>query len=243
MNCLEIIQQACLTLGFSAPRSINNTQDYTILRLLGLLNRSLEQILMDYQWQKMVKFCQFSADKQTAYNSVLDGYNLELIAPGFKSFITDYIYNETQQKTINSITYDKYIAYRINMTSSSISENFILQNNHILFMPHPSLYSKISFFYKSKSGVYNFDEENNLLIKEYFTQDSDKSEIESHLLLLGLIFKYKNEMGFDYAESFREYQNCLEIEKSIDSNARRIKEAANTSGKVIANIPDNNIGY
>jgi hypothetical protein len=241
MNCLQIIQQACLTLGFSEPYTVTNTKDNTAGRLLGLLNRAVQDILREYQWQKMVKFCIFPADRQSqSYNPNLKGYNLDIIAKGFKSFMTSYIYDETKKREINSVTYDSFIKEKMR-GSGDLKHSFILQNNHIIFMPELSEDTTISFFYKSCAPVYNFDSMENLITKEYFENDTDLCEINSELLLLGLIYKYKNELGFDYAESFRDYMNCLEIEKSADGNERNIKEN-NFISQVRANIPDTNIG-
>jgi hypothetical protein len=223
MNCLEIIQQACITLGFASATTVTDKKDSTTMRLMGLLNRTLEGVLRDYQWQKMIKFCNFEADQKSGYNQNLKGYNLSVLAPGFQSFVSANLYNETQQETINSITYDQYILDKM-QGGASIDNKFILQNNHILFMPQPELNSSISFFYKSKAAVYNFDGEQNLIAKEYFTSDLDECEIEATLLLSGLIYKYKYEMGFDYAESYRDFQNYLETEKSTDGNLRKIKD-------------------
>jgi hypothetical protein len=242
VNALEIVQQAAITLGFESPTTIEDPQDSNAQRLLGQLNRALEDILRDYDWQVLLKHAEFTADQSTFYNAKLKGYSIKEIAPGFNCFLSDYIYNNTERKLINSVPVD-YYEYAKMTDSGGVIQKFLLQYNHISFMPELAKGTKLSFWYKSKYPVFAFDNDNNLILKQYFNADLDESDIDDVLLLRGLILKYKNEMGFDYAESYRDYEKILSKAKDQDANRRPvIGSGLARAGYPGANIPDTGAG-
>jgi len=241
MNALKIIQEAAEALGFEMPKSIEPISDSNARCLLAHLNRVVEEIKISYDWQKMYRVCNFTADKQTAYNSNLKGYDINVIAPGFYNFITNFIYNNTQRKVLNSISLDQ-LAFAM-MWNNSIIQKFVLQNDHITFHPELPLNTELTFFYKSSFPIIARDANRNITYKELFENDSDECVFRPELLIRGIIWKFKDDKGFDYAEAFRTYQIALQSAQDEDSNARNIIEGNNQGvGHPVGRVPDTGVG-
>ncbi|GHU52616.1 hypothetical protein FACS189496_3040 [Bacilli bacterium] len=140
MNALEIIQQAAITLGFERPESIQNKQDYSTLRLLGALNRALEEIIKDYDWQNLILPCTFTTtavDGQGGYywndKQNFGGYAIDEVCPSFDYFLTDYLYDHNDTKRIPCVTLDRnQIGYFYNTT---LTPSFIFISGTISFNP------------------------------------------------------------------------------------------------------------
>jgi hypothetical protein len=243
MNALEIIQQASITLGFDTPLTIETPQDTNSMRLLGQLNRALEEIMRAYDWQCLTLEANFTADKKTHYNAKLGGYNIMQIAPGFGSFLTDYLYNKTLKIAVNSRTLDAYSADKVYKTQG-LTQSFILRANHICLFglenTQIATAQEIAFFYKNKNAVFNTDAQGNVIESELFAKNKDESLIDSKLLLRGLIWKFKAEMGYEYGEAYRDYELFFNKIKDQDANRRNIRENTGTQPQI--NLPDTGVG-
>ena len=167
MNALEIIQQASITLGFPKPSTISNQTDSNTQRLLGCLNRALENIIREYNWQagKLVTTFQAHprAEGSAERSGVSDprvcdprvgdivpepirGYLIDTCdtgTTGFIGFATNYIYNLTQKKCITPITIDEYLE---SMSLGSMTQESLTLGS----MTHPPRFTmyqnKICFF-------------------------------------------------------------------------------------------------
>ncbi|MCL2389299.1 MAG: hypothetical protein FWC85_02820 [Elusimicrobia bacterium] len=222
MNALEIVQQAAITLGYEPVTSIENPQNPNAQRLVGALNRATEEVLKCYDWQALICQTTFLTDDSSIYNSSLKGYDLSRIAPNFDTFITSYLYDYTSKCIIASITYDAYQFGLSRQLSGSARRSFILKDNHICFMPDfAGSRAEIGFVYKTAKPIVN-SSTGTRIYKEFFNRNDDESILDSKLLLRGLLWKFKAEMGYDYAESYRDFQSFLGKLKDQDSNRRNI---------------------
>jgi len=220
MNALEIVQQAAITLGYEPVTSIENAQNPNAQRLLGALNRAMEEVLKCYDWQALICRATFLTNDKSLYNPAVKGYDISLIAPDFDSFITSYLYDYTSKCAIPSVTYD---VYQLGLSRAVARRSFILKDNHICFTPDfGGNASEIGFVYKTAKAVVS-KSAGMRAYKEYFSKNDDESFLDSKLLLRGLLWKFKAEMGYDYAESYRDFQSFLEKLKDQDSGKRNIK--------------------
>ncbi|GHT29057.1 hypothetical protein AGMMS49995_10890 [Endomicrobiia bacterium] len=223
MNALEIVQQASKTLGIENIKTIQDQINTNTQRLTGALNRALEEVQKSNDWQELISPAHFitnpSADNPSYIDGIdMKGYIFDSMLPSFDYFVSEYLYDNTIKRRINSIRpdgyeYDKVFKMNISFPSFTLIQNFLC------FMPEIPKNHVISFFFKSKYAVYD---QSDRQYKEYFTQDTDTTLLNSQLLLRGLLWKYKCEMGFDYAEAYRDYQTYLNKVRDQDSNRRHL---------------------
>jgi hypothetical protein len=221
MNALEIVQQAAITLGYEPVTSIENMQNPNVQRFVGALNRAMEEILKCYDWQALICQKTFFTSDTNLYNPQLKGYDITKIAPDFDSFITSCLYDYTSKSIIPSVTYDKYQS-DLALGTAPYARRFVLTDSHICFTPDfENVNAKIGFVYKTAKAVKN-NSSGAWEYKEYFSKNDDVSVLDSKLLLRGLLWKFKAEMGYDYGENFRDFQIFLEKLKDQDSARRKL---------------------
>ncbi|GHT88441.1 hypothetical protein AGMMS49543_26610 [Betaproteobacteria bacterium] len=237
MNALEIVQQISLTLGLPRPTSITDPNDPNVSRILGALNRASEEIVRAHDWQNLVSPCTFTTSNQDGVGGYwyddrnsIGGYYVKDLAQDFDYFLTDYIYDATDSRRINSSTLDRRDMDFATGRSSG-GRYFVFFQNSICFMPAIPAGHKITFYYKSKWSVRDSnpsssaDDETMFRFKEYFDSDLDETYLNEQLLIRGALWKYKSERGLDYAESYRDYEKYLNQIKNQDALRRRVGQA------------------
>ena len=208
MNILAIIQEFCTRTGLTPPVAALTSSDDTILQLVALANEVVEDLLDRGAWttfQRQAIFTSVATANQGALSTLAD--------TGYQSMMSGTLFNRTDGlRILGPLSPQDWQALASVVNTQPLTSFRIFQGN-LQFYPAPAAGHTISFEYTSRSAVYN---ESDNIYKERFTKDTDTFLLPYHLILKGLRWRWKEEKGFPYGESFRQYERAITMMKSKD---------------------------
>jgi hypothetical protein len=74
--------------------------------------------------------------------------------------------------------------------------------------------------------------------KPFINKDTDTTVFDEELLILAGLYKWKQEMGYEYAEAMRDYQLRLDKAKNDDIIKPVIRAVAHADAKAGLNLPE-----
>lgn len=239
MTALEMLKQIARVLGLDLPQTLTNANDMNTQRVLGLLNRALDAALNAYAWQALQKQVIFRADTQSdAYNEATGGLKLQSLAPDFGLAVTPQIYEVGSSTPVCYVSPDQYTRLLV-LGVGAAEKYFSVMGGELLFLPKLTQGSwKGILRYRGKYGALGEDGTS----KRYFDKDDDTSLLDEELLVLGAVYKFKQEMGYDYADAQADYEECLRRLKARDGYAPVLYGADPDMPPVRVNIPDTGAG-
>ena len=239
MTALQITQQIARVLGLDVPQTLTNGNDISTQRVLGLLNRALDTALNAYGWQALQKQVIFRADTNAdAYNQATGGLKLQSLAPDFGLALTPQIYEVGSSTPVRYVTPDQYTRLLV-QGAGAADKYFSVIGGELWFLPKLTQQGwKGVLRYRSKYGALGAEG----TPKRYFDKDDDTSLLDEELLVLGGIYKFKQEMGYDYADALADYEECLGRLKARDSYAPVLYGADPDAPVLRVNIPETGAG-
>ena len=245
MSLLTIIQDACIEVGIAKPVAIVGNVDSNIVQMLGLLNREGKelvkgregQILPDVQ--REVSHTTLAAELQGDLEDIADS--------DYKNIISDSMWNISSTQRVFPIKNEAEWRRRVALTSTSPFPRFRVRlnpttNKKALYLfPAPAAGQTLEFAYVSKFWCRDAAGGQGL---ERFVADDDEGIVSEEVLTLGVIWRWKEKKGLDYAEDFRMYENAVKDELSTSMPAPTLSMTGETVGELDyvdpsrANIPE-----
>lgn len=208
MNILGIVQEFCKRTGLTVPTLAVGSPDDTIVQLVGLANEIVEDILDRGSWtsfQRQALVTSVAAESQGVMTTLAD--------VGFKSVIDNTLFDRTTRlPLIGPLSPQDWQALKALPTGGPRSMYRIVQGEFLIY-PTIEAGHELAFEYTSNAAVYNADD---ATFKNLFTKDADVFVLDYQLVLKGLRWRWKEEKGFPYAESFRQYEKAITMLKSKD---------------------------
>lgn len=203
MSLLTIIREACKRIGITPPSIVVNSADAQIIQLLALANEEGEELStgssvgLSYDWQALQLEANF-----TALATESQG-NIYTIAPGFKYIIGGTIWDRTRRLPVygsmNPEEWQNFKSWGVN----SPFPKYRVRGDLLLLLPVLAAGDQYYFEYQSKNWCKSAD---GLTLRSAWALDTDISSIDEQLIVAGVIWRWKQYKGFDYAEDFRKYQ-------------------------------------
>lgn len=239
MTALEIAKQIAQVLGLDLPQTLTNASDMSTQRVLGLLNRALDMALNAYGWQALQKQVVFRADTNSdAYNQATGGLKLEKLAADFGLAVTPQLYELGAATPVRYVSPDQYARLLV-LGTGATEKYFSVLGNELLFLPKLTQQPWQGLLrYRSKYGALGAD----ATPKRYFDKDDDYSPLDDELLIVGALYKFKQEMGYDYADALADYQECLQRLKARDGYAPLLHGADPDEPLLRVHIPESGAG-
>lgn len=240
MTALKIIQEIARVLGLDIPNTLTNINDTSAQRVLGIVNRVLDAALNSYAWQELQKQVIFRADtNQNAYNEKTGGLALAVLAPDLGLAVTPQIYEIGSSTPVRYLTPDEYTRLLV-LGTGAADKYFTVMGGELVFLPKlESNGWKGVLRYRSKFGALAADG----TPKRAFDKDDDTTPLDAELLILGGVYRFKQEMGYDYADAQQDYEACLAGLKARNTYAPVLHGADPDAPQLRVNIPDTGAGY
>jgi len=198
MTCLTIIQDVCQRINLPNPSSAAQSTDPAILQLVALANKEGEW-QSNKDWQVLTKETSFIT------TAVQLQTTLDVTAPGLKNIINDTIWNRDLRRPV----YGPMTAQRYQQVQAAVFvgpwNQFIIQQNQILFFPVPSPGQTCWFQYTTQ----NWCESAGGIGQSRFTMDDDVLLLREDLFKLGLEWRWKKAKGLEYAQEFADYETFM----------------------------------
>lgn len=204
---LEIVRTACQRIGIAAPTSVVGSNDLQVIQLLALLNKEGKELStgasigLSYDWQALqveASFTSVAAESQGRMHE---------IAPGLKYIIGGTIWDRSRRLpaygSMNPQEWQQIKSWNV----ASPYPKYRVRGNELLLMPIPAAGDAYYFEYQTKNWCID---ENGVNLRAAFAADTDTPLLDDDLLADGLVWRFKQAKGLDYAEDFATYQRDVQ---------------------------------
>ena len=198
MTLLTIVQSAADVIGVPRPSTVVSSTDQQVRTLLALANREGEDLAARYSWQALIKEVTWSA---TAAED--QGLLSSLISDGdFDGWILHRtIWNRDEDEPIRALTATRWQSYKAT-TTPLIYEGWRIQNDRLYITPAPTAGHTHAFEYVSA----HWCQSSGGAGQSAWAADTDTGVLSERLMRLGLIWRFKQAKGLDYAEDMATHE-------------------------------------
>lgn len=208
MGLLSTVQDAMVICGFDSPSLVYASTDPTTVLFKTLSLVEGDALSRRFDWRRLKVLNTFTGDGSTTEFS---------LPTDFDRFVTGHPIwlDESPQLPLRMVTDDEMLAMKVSQTDP-VTPVWRLIGEKIEFYPAPDSGDLLKTEYRTTKWIYD---ESETTRKARWTADTDVAAIPERLITLGLVWRYKQAKGFDYAEDYRTYQ--IECEKAGASNGGR----------------------
>lgn len=208
MSLLTVVTDAMEQCGFDAPSIAYASTDATVKMFVRLSKTEGDALSRRGDWRGLKVQAQMTGD----------GSSTEFALPSnFERFMTKFPFwiDDSAYPPLIRVTDDEMLELKVSNTTA-VRPYWRLFGDNIEFYPAPDSGDVIKTEYRSKFWV---SSEDGTTQKAAWTADTDYALIPERLISLGVVWRYKQAKGFDYAEDFRTYQ--IEVSKDIQGQGGR----------------------
>lgn len=220
-SILDIIQDACAVIGLAIPSAVYSSTDREHVELQRLANEMAQRIAFDtHDWTRLKSLSTMTGDGSAESFDMPEDYR-RMLKKGnvWPSSSPDM----PLQHVLDTDEWLGIDAYSTTWTFGAWA--FIGEQMYI--KPIMAVDATASFYYISTLIVY--DAESNL--KQRFTDDADTYRLDSRTLRLGIIWQWKANKGFPYAEDMTNYEEALSSQIAADKGSRILVSTRGPSGR------------
>lgn len=215
MTLLTMVQGACDLIALPEPVSVVSNSDAAIRILRACAQLEGRQLARRWTWQRLARkatFTSVAAETQTgAIPADFDG-----------RFLANTFWNTTLHRVVPGPLDPQEWQQRVSSVGQGPYPAFRIQGNALLMNPPPVAGETHTFEYVTR----NFCASSAGTEQSAWTADTDTGLLDEELMLLGLIWRFKQSRGMDYAEDMRTYE--LEVTQAISRDGSR--RTVNLSG-------------
>lgn len=224
MTMLTMIQDAQKRMGLNVSSTVAGNTDQTAVQLLALLNLAGKELSDVYTWQALIDEATWTT---TATESQGD---MDTLAPGFKFIVNQTIWDRSLRRPVfGALSAQEWQLLKASAVTGPYSQ-YRIRNNELLFIPVPAAGDTCAFEYVTR---YWATDTTGNTGKDAFTVDSDLSKLEEDLLVLSLVWRFKQAQGLDYSLELQMYENSLQDVIARDGG----KPELNMEGRMTAMMP------
>lgn len=211
MSLLTIIQQTAPLLGITAPVVVVGSTDLQVQQLFQLAQQEAGELARRHDWQVLVREQTFSASGDIDQPGAIP-CDYDHMAAG------QTFWNRSRRLPVpGPLLPDEWAAIRA-MVATGPDANYRIVGNAIQFFPPAGNGEEIAYEYisqnwcKSAAGTPQSE----------WLADTDEAIIPERLIKLGIIWRWRQAKGFDYAEAMSTYEREVEKATARDRGPRTI---------------------
>jgi len=230
MSLLSIIQDATDIIGIDKPVSIIGNTGTTASQMLAMLTMSGRMLARRHAWQALMNEHVFSTAASTESYALPGDYDRHL---------DDTAWDRTNFWNIRgSLTPREWQIRKSGLVPTGVRRRFRVKGGLVFIDPIPTTIDSLVYEYISRNWITDSAGANPA---SAFVADTDLTIFSEPLMTLDLIWRFKKEKGFDYAEDFRDFETQFQIEKQADTPSSRLNMGGHRA-TVIANAPETGFG-
>lgn len=199
LTCLQIIQTVSKRLGLTAPVSAVGSSDPGILQLLSLVEEEGQDQAQRYPWQVLqsqATFTTLATQVQTA---------LSAITSGFEYIVNDTIWNRTLRRPVYGPKSQQDWQQSLAMNINGPFNSFRIIGDSINFNPAPVAGQACYFEYITDQWITTSAGGTSSI----FTNDADVPKLDSQLVVLGAIWRWRQAKGLDFTADNQKYERRI----------------------------------
>jgi hypothetical protein len=197
---LQIVRDACAEIGIVAPNTATGSTDLQIIQLTALVNREGKELSARYSWTSLVRqatHTTLAAEDQGALTTIVGA------TAGFKYIVNDTIWDRTGKYPLSGPTAGPRWQAEKAFNISGPYARYRIYNGHLYLLPAPDAGRTLAFEYLTENWVLDTT---GATSRNKFTADDDYPILDSNLITLGAIWRWKKSKGLEYAEDFTSYE-------------------------------------
>lgn len=193
MSLLTICQNAANRMGLPAITAVASSTGVTERNLMALANQEGKELGRAYSWQALTKEKTFTTTAAAVQAGAIPD-DLDWIVP-------DTVFNRTTRRRFTGpLNADEWQTDQA-LLVGRVFDSFRIRGGDFLISPTPPAGETIAFEYVSKNWAKDSDGE----ARADLAKDDDIAVLDEELITLGVIWRFKQSRGLDYAEAFNSY--------------------------------------
>jgi hypothetical protein len=198
---LQIVQDACNEIGITAPGVAVSSSDLQIIQLTALVNREGRELAGRYPWSSLVRQATFTTvaaeDQGTLIGDILDATD------GFKYIVNETVWDRSGKYALAGPTAGPRWQAEKSFSITGPYNRYRIYGGHFYLLPAPDAGRTVAFEYLSENWASN---DIGTVLRSRFTNDGDVPVLDSNLMTLGAIWRWKKSKGLEYADDFNSYE-------------------------------------
>jgi hypothetical protein len=215
-TALSIVQTACGRMSLDVPQVLFSSTNDLDIQMRDILNEELIDLARLGAWQNLIA--------EQTFTTVATEAQTSSVPTDFDWFLNDTMFNRSvNRQIIGPITPQEWQREKAgpNFIYSANSAAFRFRGGTILITPTPIAGDTVGYEYVKNTRALAAD---TTTYKSIFSADTDTPLLDAELLTQGIIWRFKQRKGFDYAEDFTTYDGNVD------------KALARDGGKKIINL-------
>ncbi len=214
LNCLQILQTVYRRIGLTtAPTAAVSSTDPAVLQMVSLMEQEGQDQATRYAWQSLQKQGNF-----TTVALLFQGYLEPTIAPGFDYIINDTIWNRTLRRPVYGPNTQQEWQQRQAMQINGPFNSYRIWMDGIWFDPTPAAGQNCYFEFQTKNWINTFAGST----AQTFSDDRDTPVLSDQLIILGTMWRWKQQKGLDFKADFDIYEKRLMDAMGRDAGKPRL---------------------
>lgn len=214
MSLLTMLQSVAVRIGLNNPTAIVSSVQDEVIQLWKIANEEGKELATRYSWQNLTQESTFAT---VATES--QGTMTALAGPDFDYIINETFWNRSQRRPVfGPVNDQKWQQLKAQAIVGPWVQHRI-RGNEMLFIPVPTAGETCAFEWVSKNWCVNAA---TAPTYSEWTNDSDIGKLDERLMALGVIWRWKQIKGFEYAEDFNKYERAVMDAMTRDGGKPRL---------------------
>lgn len=198
MSLLTLIRQTCRAPGVNmpVPNAVGTSSNDTVLQLLEIANEEGVELARRGQWQALLKTATFTTVATSLQTT------LAAVAPNFDYMINQTFWNTTLRRPMYGPLSVQEYRQQVAFVALGPWANYIILEGKIYFVPTPAAGNTCTFSFVTKAWCTS----SSGTAQTALLADSDVSLLDEQLMKLGIIWRWRQGKGLDYAEDYAKYE-------------------------------------
>lgn len=225
MSLLTIIQDVCDNLGIPRPTTVIGNTDQQVIQLVSIANQEGKNLASRYAWSSLIRvntFTMLLAELQGALNSTV------VTAGDFDYILNDTIWNRTLSEPIfgpaGAVERQTLAAFPV----TGPYQKFWILAGSLYINPAPTTADTGAFEYKSTFWCQSAGGTG----QAKWASDHDVGKLSEDLMTLGIMWRWLQRKGLDYAEDFNIYESRVSDAMARDGGKPRLNLGASPYDRI-----------
>lgn len=207
MTILSVIQEACKAVGLDVPDAVASATDRRYVEMLSVANEMAERIAGGADWQALSTIGTFTGDGSATEFDLPSNYD--------RMPAKAQMWSSSLSAPLSHIEgLDRWLGLDV-QSFDFVVHAWTIYGGKVHIKPALATGVTAKFFYISNGFVVPASGAN----KSAFTADEDTFILDERLLKLGIIWRWKERKGLDYAESMADYEEALQRRVAKDKGS------------------------
>jgi len=203
MSLLTIVQQACRSpgVGLPAPAAVTTSSDEAVLQFLTIANEEGQELS-----RRTPAWTALQVETTFTTLATISQGSMVTIAPNCNYIINDTIWDRDLRRPVFGPLTPQFWQQQVSQVMTGPWSQFRVQRGLLEFYPAPTAGHTCAFEYITKAWC---TDSTGLVEKTLFDADTDVSLLDEYLMQLGVVWRWKQGKGLDYAEDYAKYERAV----------------------------------